>query len=115
MCRSLGIVSSSGREREWVRPTIDSSSRVGMVHDERTARLRRVPLPQDPVPAVAGDPFLLRLGPDRWRELLAPFPGPGRVDDQAAVEPLLARLDRWIERTAPGAMDYVQVAVRVGA
>src|SRR5438105_3554453 len=68
---------------------------------------------KDPAPALAGDPLLFgRRSDGRW-ELVLPFPGPGGVDDQSAVEALFAGLDSRIEWTAPGAMNDVQASFRV--
>src|SRR5262249_21146145 len=76
---------------------------------------RTSPRLQNPAPSLAGDALFLGARTNGRGELVFPFPGSGRVDDQSTVEAFLAGLDGWIQRTAPGPMDDVEAALGVRA
>src|SRR5918996_2214817 len=55
---------------------------------------------------------LIAYGVYRW-ELVAPFIGPGGVDDRARIEALSLSRNGWIKRPAPGPADDVDI-LRLG-
>src|SRR4051812_2806812 len=61
----------------------------------------------EPAPALASDLLLFGGQVAHGRELLLPLERAARVDDESRVEALLVRMDRRIQRAAPGALDEV--------